>query len=284
MDKLQIAVEKVAKGYSNIAFIKGRGGIGKSFSIQQLLDKNKVEYVQITGDITEAYLYRILYNCSEKIIWFSDVARLLKTLRSIELLKNATEMHGKRMVRKSNYSNQSADLPDSFEFKGRFIFDFNSLEGLRFKEDFEALITRGDFVELSYSLNDISAKMKQIAKSKEEKLVTEFLISNKEQVNIYFNLRTQQKAFNTYRYCKKTKQNWKEVLMQEIKNNKSETGNLLYSLIGNEWITKRELIKKLLATRQLSSLRTAERRINEWVELGELEQDNNLRNGKVKIL
>lgn len=72
------AITKLCQGYSNLAFIKGRGAIGKSWNIRKILLKNKAKFKEIAGDVTEAYLYRLLYEHNEEIIWFKDVVRLLR--------------------------------------------------------------------------------------------------------------------------------------------------------------------------------------------------------------
>ena len=78
--KLNRAVGKVCQGYSNIAFIKGRGGLGKSRNIRRILQENDMEFVEVTGAVTQAYLYQLIYDNNGKIIWFKDVANLLSTL------------------------------------------------------------------------------------------------------------------------------------------------------------------------------------------------------------
>jgi len=291
------SIEKICKGYSNLAFIKGRGGIGKSLQIERYLKEFKAKaipseylnnkklnapileelvegenyYLEVTGELSEAYLYRILYVFNGTIIWFRDVNKLLKTLRNIDTLKAATESKSKRLICNNNYSVRSADIPRQFIYTGRVIFDFNSLEGIGLKEDFEALRTRGDYIEIALSRDDIEEVMNSIAKADWQKKVTEHLIENYNTTGWdLLNLRTQWKAFKTYKFCENTDKDWKKEIKYELNHNMSKIRCMLYSLIGRNPTKSIELKRLLLQKGEVNSLRTAHRRVEEWLEIGEL--------------
>ena len=266
------AVDKICQGYSSLAFIKGRGGIGKSFNIRQRLLKNvgPEEYIEVCGEVTEAYLYRLIFENNGKIIWFKDVVKLLSGLSSINLLKSATETEDKRILTKSNYSREQDDMVNKFICRCRFIFDYNNLFGLTLREDFEALISRGDFIELPISDDDIKKIMLTVAKEPWQKEVTAFIIKNFEATGLVkLNLRTQWKGFRTYEYAQKNKLDWKAELAQELKTI-SKIRAMLYSLIGNRAVTTTELKKLLLRHEIVQCLRTADRKVNEWLFLDEI--------------
>ena len=265
------AVSKVQQKFSHLCFVKGRGGIGKSYNIRKVLVNTKEDFVEVCGDVTEAYLYRLFFENNGKIIWFKDVAKLLKGLASINLLKAATETESVKLLTKSNYSRQQDDLPPRFIWTGRIIFDYNSLEGLSLKQDFEALMTRGDYIEFSLSMEDVEHIMREIAKTKEEKETTEFLISE----YIYtgydlLNLRTQWRAFQTRKWAVANNKNWKTEIRAELKNNQSRIRKMIYSLIGNKAIKSIDLKKLLIRSGVVPSLRTADRRVAEWLVLEEI--------------
>lgn len=268
--KIRRAVDKIIKGYSNAAFIKGRGGIGKSYQIRKKLEEEDAEYVEISGQVTEAYLYRLFYENNGKIIWFKDVSKVLKGIGSINILKSATETEGKRTLTKSSYSRVQADMPDRFECKCRFIFDYNTLYKKSMNEDFKALATRGDFIRMMVNNNDVKIVMRDIAKEDWQKKVTEFLIEeyNRDSV-IRLNLRTQWKAFQTYRWAKSKGKDWKKEIREDIEN-VSDTRLTLYNIIGTKPIRTKELKKRLLKNKVAPTLRTADRKVNEWLYTGEL--------------
>lgn len=283
------AIQKIAQNYSFLAFIKGRGGIGKSTHVRKALHlagmKAGEDYLEVTGEVTEAYLYRLIFENNGKILWFKDVAKLLQGMNSINLLKAATETEENRILTKNSYSKKQDDLPDRFLCRCKFIFDYNNLWGLSLRDDFEALISRGEFIELAFQDEEMAHIMKLIAKgNKVNEEVTNFLISNYKSTGLFrLNLRTQYKALKTYEFANQNGYDWKEEIIGEIKNT-SKTRALLYSIMGNKAIRTTELKKRLLKYEMVSSLRTADRRVTEWIFIEELFRwDENERDGFVSI-
>jgi len=276
--RLRRTIELVVGGYITSCFIQGKAGTGKSFQITSMLNELNLEqekdYIIFQGDITPAFIFRFLYENNGKIIIFRDLAKLLSELRSIDILKAVTETTGKRIVRKANYSKEQEDLPNQFICESKLIFEFNDLSfnnGL--KEDVEALLSRGDYYNLVLSFNEIEDIMRNICENKEQKEVTEYLLQNYNYIGINsLNLRTQQKAFKIYEWSKKNKKEWKRELKLFLSSEMSHIRRQLYSLIGNKAISTKELKKLLIRGRidNVSHLRTADRRVREWVLLNEL--------------
>lgn len=280
------AVDKICKGYGNLLFVKGTGGIGKSYTIRRVLMDDKADYLEVAGEVTEAYLYRLLYENNGKIIWLKDVANLLNGLKSINILKAATETEEARIITKNNYSKNQNDLPDRFVCKCKFIFDYNNIQN-NMRDDFEALISRGDFIEFALSTKEMQHIMRSIAKTPEEKDVTEYVIENfKGSGLIRLNLRTQWKAMNTYKYALDNGLNWQEEITGEL-NRVSKIRAMLYGLIGNEAVRKVELKKLLIKHELVNSIRMAEMKIQEWIfteELCDWSTNGDERNGFVSLI
>ena len=277
--KVHRAIDKISQGFSQLAFIKGPPGIGKSFQIRKRFKHNNENFVEITGEVTEAYLYRLIYENNGKILWLKDVVKLLSGQKSINLLKSATETETDKILTKSNYSKDQDDLPNKFLCKCKFVFDYNTLSNMPLREDFEALVSRGDFIELSMSEGEIQSIMRLLAKSSDEKRVTEFIISNfKSNGLCRFNLRTQWKAMKTYAFAEQNKYDWKKELKRELET-VTKTRAMLYSFMGKSAMRTGNLKKILLKYGVVNSLRTAHRKINEWVYIDELyrhsEEDRN---------
>jgi len=263
-------INKLCQGYCNLIFIRGRGGIGKSYQIRKELIKNNTEFVEVCGEVTEAYLYRLLYENNGKIIWFKDVVKLLQNIGSLNLLKSATETEDQKILTKNNYSKDQGDLPNKFMCKCKFIFDYNNLFGVALKGDFEALATRGDYKELAFCDDDIKKIMRLIATTDIQKEVTEFIINQFENSSVVkLNLRTQWKAVKTYEYCKKNNLGWKVELGEEL-NNVTKTRAMIYTLIGTKAVRVAELKKLLMREGLVGSIRSADRRILDWLYLEEL--------------
>ncbi len=84
------AITKLIRGYTNLVFIKGKAGVGKTYQIERLLKKHQANFIEYGGsNVSEAYLYRLLYENRGKgeIIFFKDVAMLLKGLKKKTVTK-----------------------------------------------------------------------------------------------------------------------------------------------------------------------------------------------------
>ena len=279
------AIGKVCKGQSNLVLLAGSGGIGKSVSIKRTLTKCNAEYIEFTGDVTEAILFRLLYENNGKIIWFRDNAsKLFSGSTATIILKAATETEDARTITKSNYSKQQEDLPDRFLCTCRFIFDFNTVTNI-VREDFEALTSRGDYIHFALSEEDIKSIMFGIAKTKEEKEVTRYIVDKFKSTGIVrLNLRTQYKAFQTYKYCIEEGLDWQQELDEELTKRISKDRALLYTLIGVKAVRRTELKKLLIQNDICSSIRTSEMFIQKQIFCGELfETSADERNGFVCI-
>lgn len=275
-ERLRKSVEMVVKGYLNSTFVQGRTGTGKTFQIISTfnaLGLTSKDYTEFQGEMSSAYVYRFVCENNGKIIIFRDLVNLMTALRSLELLKAMTETKERRMVMKGNYSKETAELPPSFECTSRFIFEFNALRYNGLKEDIEALIGRGDYVNLSLSFGDIANIMLQIAKTEEEKEVSRFLIRNYKFVGLNaLNLRTQQKAFKIYEYAKHSGNDWKKEMMLFLTSEMSGKRRTLYNYMGDRVLKSSEL-KKIMVLANIdgaNTLRSADRRLREYVLMGEL--------------
>lgn len=266
------AIGKLIQGYSNLAIVKGQPGIGKSFNIRRILKEQSAEFVELSGEHTAAYLYRTLYENNGQIIWFKDLSKLLSDVRSLNLLKAANETEQIRKVTKSNYSSKQVDLPNAFIWTGKMIFDYNTLAGVskKTREDFDALVSRGSYVELVFSKEDIIKEMYAIANTGWKKEVTKHLIENyKYNGKNPLNLRTQQHAFSTYLYAEEKELNWKEELLRDMVNETKDQMEI-YKLIGNNAVKLPELKKLLVLSEVVGSLSTARRKVKDMIEMGEL--------------
>ena len=265
------AISKLSQGFSNFTIIKGRAGLGKSHNIERYLKEMGANYKEVTH-ITEAYLYRILYENEDKIIWFKDFSALLRSLRGIEELKAATESKEERLITNYNYSDYQDDLPKEFIFTGKILIDCNNIEP-KFKEDMDALISRAgnNFIDFVIDFETMQSLMFALCATSWQREVTKFLIENYEFVQFNeMNLRTQYHCFKTYEFAVANNLDWKQELKQELRNNKSRIRSLLYTFIGNKAKKVMEVKKYLIRSGYCSTLRTAHRRINEFLELGEI--------------
>lgn len=264
------AIEKLKMDFKiNLVLIRGRAGIGKTVAISNALRKFGMDYT-VVNNITDAYLFRCLFENNEKVIWLKDCANLFRSKTALEMMKAATETEKEfRLITRMNYSKDQTDLPREFMFTGKIILDYNSMVNLKYSEDFNALVSRGDYIELVFSKDQMGDIMNKIANEKWKKAVTKYLIGNFDFTQ-RFNLRHQQKAFMDYKYAKEKKWEWKKYLSEQMNRNKSPVRSFLYQFIGDDIVKKSYLVKCLLRNQLVNTPKTAYRRITNWIETEEL--------------
>ena len=284
---IEEVIEQMKLGLCHLAFVKGRAGTGKSENIGRYLYKyfKENEIIQVT-DVSEAYLFELFYNYNGCIFWFKDVDKLLRGERSLLTLKTSCETKKERIITNYNYSHQQRNLPKSFIFTGKLIFDYNEITNIMNRESFEALISRGEFINLNFSFEEMCDIMQKICDTKDKLMITNWLIENYKFVGFnQFNLRTQQRAFMWYEYAKIKNYDWKEYTKNKLQHNKTQIQQMLYTFMGEKAVRTTELKRWLIRAGIVNTLRTAERRITEYIELGELYKiSEDIRNFYVSLL
>lgn len=272
---------KLKSNKINLMMVKGRGGTGKSWHIRKALVKYNIDYKEIQT-ITEAVLPEMLHKYNDKVLWLKDVVKIFNSPNAIDIVKAATETDtikdekGKegRLICVNKYSHElrRAGVPKEFMFYGQIIFDFNKLSHSRYIEDFNAMKSRGYDITLIFDKKKIAKLMNLICKNKEEIEVTKYLIKHYKH-HASFNLRTQAKAFNTYHCSKELKRDWQKELKYELDRSRTEIQEYVYEFIGDTMVKKAELIKWIRQGKQYAQTnQSARRRVNEWIEDGEIYQ------------
>lgn len=174
-------VTMVATGVQPSAVITGEGGLGKTFTVTQTLEKNgyvdmsdlaefavgttintRKCFTTVKGYSTAKGLYRTLFENNKSVIVFDDCDAVLKDPVALNLLKGALDSYGRRVI-SWNADMRDDDLPRSFEFTGRVIFISNMDQD---KID-QAIRSRSMMIDLSMSLDQKIDRMEYIAKSPE---------------------------------------------------------------------------------------------------------------------
>lgn len=145
---LEALVRLVVKGASNSLFVAGRGGTGKTHSVEETLNKLSLYdgdgYFKSTGSTSPAGLYRLLFKYQDGVILFDDSDGTLADVDARNLIKAATDTKKTRKLVWNKVSKNLIDpdlitdddladgkLPTHFEFTGRIIFISNlSIEKL----------------------------------------------------------------------------------------------------------------------------------------------------------
>jgi hypothetical protein len=171
----QASIDGIVRGM----VVTGPPGVGKSFGVENVIDKNSV-FDKLSGNrlrfsiekgaASAIGLYKLLYNYSDKsnVLVLDDCDTVLYDETSLNLLKAALDSSKKRRL---SWNTDSAllrreGIPDSFEFKGSVIFitnlKFEKVRG-KIKEHLDAIMSRCHYLDLTMdSTREKILRIKQI--------------------------------------------------------------------------------------------------------------------------
>lgn len=176
---LEKAVEMAASGIQPSIIIAGKGGMGKTYSVNKTLKNCGI--IDISGDsdefipeFSENYsitfkgfstaksFYRTLYNYNGSVIICDDMDSVFKDNTSVSILKAALDSYDKRIIHwGSELRGTDDDLPRTFEFTGKIIFITN----LNNDEIDQAIISRSLVIDLSMTNEELVERMQTIINS-----------------------------------------------------------------------------------------------------------------------
>lgn len=144
LEHLEGLVTGVIKGAFNALFVAGKGGTGKTQTVEKVLGEHGLTdgngYFKNTGSASAAGVYTLLYHHRNEIILFDDSDGALADQDARNLIKAATDTKKKRKMvwnKKSSfifdpeaedpeaYEDDLAMAPKFFDFEGRIIFISN---------------------------------------------------------------------------------------------------------------------------------------------------------------
>lgn len=179
LDSLKTGMRLLMSNATNALFLGGRGGTGKTQTVEDMLHlagrSDGDGYFKITGSATPVGIYRILFNHRKDIILFDDSDSALADQEGRNLFKAASDTKksrkiswmkgGKNFVDPDSYDedDEAGDddvLPRSFEFTGKIIF-ISNLPLNKLDPD-GALRTRGYVINIDPTNEEIYGFMEKI--------------------------------------------------------------------------------------------------------------------------
>lgn len=133
LSHLEELTKGIARGSFNALFVAGKGGTGKTQTVETALAaaglKDGAGYYKVTGSATAAGIYTLLYKHHEDVILFDDADGALDDVDARNLIKAATDT---KKIRKLAWMKSGAItakdgrlVPPAFNFEGRIIFISN---------------------------------------------------------------------------------------------------------------------------------------------------------------
>lgn len=167
----------VIDGINNSIVISGKGGLGKSYTLQKVLDakglEEDIDYAVIKGYSTAKAMYRKLFENNGKVVVFDDCDSVLQDKISLNILKGALDSYDKRIIHwaSEGFGNDD-DLPSCFEFTGQVVF-ISNMERSKINQ---AILSRSLNVDLSMTKDEAIERMRTILPS----VLPEYSMSIKE--------------------------------------------------------------------------------------------------------
>jgi hypothetical protein len=155
----------VKSGDVRAMIVSGPPGVGKSFSVEAILNKvalfdvmtqHKPKFEIVKGAMSSLGLYAKLYEYSDKgsVIVFDDCDSIFFDDLSLNILKAALDTSSRRWISWNTDSRllRTEGIPDRFEFKGAVIFitniKFSHVRSKRLKDHLDALESRCHYIDL----------------------------------------------------------------------------------------------------------------------------------------
>jgi len=169
-DILTEMTKAVKSGDVRAMIVSGPPGVGKSFGVEQVLEKDglfdklgerKPKYEIVKGAMSAIGLYAKLYEYSDAkhVLVFDDCDSILLDDLSLNILKGALDSGSKRFISWNTDSRilRSEGIPDRFEFKGAAIFitniKFAHVRSKKLKDHLDALESRCHYIDLEMDTN-----------------------------------------------------------------------------------------------------------------------------------
>ena len=155
--------------------VTGAPGVGKTFTVEQILERSNVPHEIVRGSLSALHLYMLAYKYRKpgNVIVLDDADSIFNDEDALNILKALCDTSSTRKVSYMKEAPQlkEADIPQSFEFNGAMIFisnlDFQTFvdEGKnKYAQHFEALMSRSLYLDLRlHDRNELGVWVNHIA-------------------------------------------------------------------------------------------------------------------------
>jgi len=209
--------------------VTGAPGVGKTFTVEQILENSNVPHEIVRGSLSAIHLYMLAYKYRKpgNVIVLDDADSIFNDEDALNILKALCDTSSSRKVSYMKEAPQlkEEDVPQQFEFNGAMIFisnlDFQRFvdEGRnKYSQHFEALMSRSMYLDLRlHSRNELGVWIEHVANAgqifrreglseEQGKAVLSFLRTNRETLR-ELSLRTLLKTSQLV----KTNSNWERM-------------------------------------------------------------------------
>jgi len=239
-DILTDMTKATKRGDVRAMIVSGPPGVGKSFGVEQVLDRYGVvstlgntrpKYEVVKGAMSPIGLYCKLYNFSDadNVLVFDDCDSILLDDLSLNILKAALDSKKTRKIcwNTDSHMLRREGVPDTFEFAGSVIFitniKFDNVKSKKLRDHLEALESRCHYIDLTIdTIREKILRIKQIVTdgmlkshalpTETEQSIVAFIDDYKRQLR-EISLRTVLKIADL---AKAFPENWKDMAKQTV--------------------------------------------------------------------
>lgn len=157
--------------------VSGAPGVGKTYTVEQILEKADVPHEIVRGSLSAIHLYMLAYRFRKpgSVIVLDDADSIFNDEDALNILKALCDTSSSRKVSYMKEAPQlkEEDIPQTFEFNGAMIFisnlDFQTFvdEGKnKYAQHFEALMSRSLYLDLRlHSRDELGVWVEHVAHS-----------------------------------------------------------------------------------------------------------------------
>ena len=158
-------ISGVAEGKVRSMIVSGPAGIGKTYSIESILDaaqaQEKIAYKHVNGFAKATGLFKLLYQFRNEndVLVLDDIDSIFSDENALNILKGALDSKKRRIItwgsEKVFVDDEGTVIPNEFEYKGSVIFITNlNFEKIIAKDranaaHFNALISRSFYIDVN---------------------------------------------------------------------------------------------------------------------------------------
>lgn len=222
----------------NGLIIRGEAGIGKTYSVIDVLEKHKKSFNILNSYTTPLEFYHFLYkNKDNKVIVLDDVAGFFDNPINKGLVLSALwETKNNKRVVSYHSTTDKLKIPKTFNFKSKIIWCVNHLP-----KELSAIKSRCYYDELSFGYEEKINLFYEMATIKKIPFkIVNFIKENSDEETKEFNFRLVIKAWAVY---KTDKEDWESIVLKWLGD--SERMILLKQLLkDNPKTAEKKFIKK----------------------------------------
>ena len=245
---MQKYVEMIVKKVTPFCIISSEAGLSKTFSVCSILNGflKKEQWVIRNSFTSPLDFYKFLVRNSEgKVIVLDDLEGVLENKIVLSILKNATELTGKRKISWNSTTTKLEECPTESEFTSSIILLTNKIPNTDKNPHIQAVINRAFFCELNFTYQDKIDVIGEVSKNEfkgintnERKEILEFIKENTSPATKDLSIRSLIKIYHFYLFDKNS---WKELALLMLSKGVSEKRKLVYELVNSNKTIKEQI-------------------------------------------